>query len=216
MTAPYSAEPDPIPDTVPCAAGGASLSIPEVFDPVPYADFCRHQAHRMARRADDPAVVVQLRWIARQLCISGIAFVDAVVARESLGPLQLLIESPIDGTACGRHLRVVADDIVRIMRANHPVCERVHDHRGEVHLLRPFHLEAACGTTSGAWGESTGMPLTCRACIGQAYRQSHPASGGLHRVALSEDELDRLAPRAAREQADRLLGLFFDRQARSR
>ena len=81
MNPPSDTDPDAIDDTVPFDAVGSTLTVPEVFDPLPYAEFCTRHAHRLARRAGDPAVVVQLRWVERQLCVTGVASVDAATAR---------------------------------------------------------------------------------------------------------------------------------------
>lgn len=202
-----STDSDSIPDTVPVTPSTPWLQLPEVFDPVPCADFCAHLAHRMVRREGEQAVVVQLRWIARQLCVTGISLVDASTAREWLGPMQLLIDPPADADRCASHVRLFANETQRLTYASHPRFERVRSGRRDVHLVRPFHESAACGARPAAWGEPTKMPLTCRLCIGLAYRQSLPGTSDLHSVTLSPKELDRLAPRSAREAADRLLGI---------
>ncbi|HEY6087118.1 MAG TPA: hypothetical protein VIV84_05205 [Burkholderiaceae bacterium] len=204
-------DPDAIDDTVPYDAVGSTLTVPEVFDPLPYADFCGRHAHRLARRAGDPAVVVQLRWVERQLCVTGVASVDAATAREWIGPLQLLLEAPIDAADCGERLRVVADELVRMTRASQIDFERVGERGSEVHLLKPYFVEAACGLRSDTWDADIDRPLTCGACLDLFYRGSGPEPAEPPRVTITQAELKRVASYLARQQADRLLELILGR-----
>jgi len=212
MTPPPATDPDTIPDTVPYDALGSELTVPEVFDPLPYADFCARHSRRLAGPAGSPAMVVQLRWIARQLCVTGVASVDAATAQEWLGPLQLMVEAPLDAAACSERLRCFADEAVRIAQASQTEFERVFATGGEVHLLKPFHREAACGLRSESWDANIGMPLTCRACRDLAFRKSGLEADPSPRVTVTYDELERVASHLARNQAERMLELILGRR----
>ena len=156
-------------------------------------------------------MVVQLRWCKRQLCVTGVASVDAATAREWIGPLQLLLEAPIDAADCGERLRVVADELVRMTRASQIDFERVGERGGAVHLLKPYFVEAACGLRSDTWDADIGRPLTCGACLDLFYRGSGPEPAEPPRVTITQAELKRVASYLGRQQADRLLELILGR-----
>jgi hypothetical protein len=162
----------------------------EVFDPVPWSEFCDRSLDRLTPENLAQGFVIRFRWVFRQLCVS------AVCAPAEPGPgasegrsLDLHIAGGDGGSLWGR-IREFAEEEVKRQHSRHPFFARVLEH-GRVHLARPFRTTAICHKRLGPHTSSTALALTCHLCIRRGYTQINRKDPDYAQVTLSQAELKR-------------------------
>jgi hypothetical protein len=139
----------------------------EVFNPVPWADFCTHYIDRLSPEDLARGVIIRFRWVNQRLCVTAVGMpTEAVQLQDPAAALDLHTTGST-AAALWAQIRAYAEAEVQRQHALHPFYQRVSEH-GRVHLARPFRSTALCKKRAPHWDNAAGQDMTCRVCIRRA------------------------------------------------
>jgi hypothetical protein len=122
---------------------------------------------RLESSAAPHGVVVECKWVERgQLGTSRIGSLTAPPPSpviEDLDGLRLTLASPAVVGSYRTPIREFAYRALALARTKNSRLERVVGPFGRVHVAPAHHTTAVCGQ-KGVRGDTTGEPVTCRAC----------------------------------------------------